>query len=73
MLRTTLICPLLWEGEMHVQLPMLKVGNRIHLDFTLPTKGKVEGDFRVRGVAHAYDSVKGYTQHLKLEPEQERG
>lgn len=71
MVRTELICPELWEGVLKVELPTLSVGASLLLTFTIPTKGHIDGLFRITGRLDVYDSKSGYTQRLKVEPKEE--
>lgn len=71
LVRTELMCPDLWDGVMKVDLPILAVGTSVLMRFTIPTKGRIDGLFRVTGRLDVYDSEKsGYTQRLKVEPKE---
>jgi len=69
LVRTEILCPDLWEGPLSAELPILTIGVTLLMRFTIPTKGRIEGPFRVTARLDIYDSERsGYTQRLKLEP-----
>jgi hypothetical protein len=70
LVRSEILCPDVWgDPSYFLDLPVMYEGDRIHLSFTIPTFGKIEGFFEVTGHLHLYDSRTGYTQRLVLAAE----
>lgn len=68
LLRTEILCPILWDEKPFVlSLPAMYVEDHIHLAFTIPWFGEIEGLFEVTDLLHMYNSI-GYTQRVKLKP-----
>jgi hypothetical protein len=69
LLKTEILCPDLWEGDMSIMLPWMPEDNLVFLHFVQPTKGKIEGLFVVEKRLDMYDTREnGYVQRLRLRP-----
>lgn len=72
LVKTKLVCPSLWRDELLISVPPLTRGCDIHLSFTIPNVGRIEGYFLVEEVDHGFNST-GYYQRLLVSPLSEEG
>lgn len=69
LVKTELLCNTLWDKRRQiVYMPPVYIEDKIHLSFTIPDIGKIEGLFVVEDHLHIVDTGTGYKQRLHLEP-----
>lgn len=69
LVKTEVLCPTLWSDKpFKISLPPMFVEDHIHLAFTIPWYGEIDGMFEVTELLHTYNGQTGYTQRIKIKP-----